>query len=114
MEVAAGGKTSGEFVIKINRQEGFTGAVKFANAMDEKKIRGIKNALPPVLVSGAALKDENQAAIKVTPQPRAIAGEVYDVVVSGTLRIGKEDIVRSIIVPVKISEKKIEKTEKSK
>ncbi len=111
VEVPAGGKAAAEFVMKINRQEGWNGAIRFTAAGDVKKIRGIKNALPPLTIAGAALKDETQATIKVTALSRAVVGDVYDVVISGTLKVGKEDVVRSTIVPVKIIAKKVEKAD---
>ena len=64
-------------------------------------------------IVGSAGKDLTQATIKVTPLPRAIAGEVYEIVISGTLKIGKEDVVRSTVVPIKIIETKVEKKEKT-
>ncbi|MFO0930433.1 MAG: hypothetical protein U0736_25960 [Gemmataceae bacterium] len=30
-------------------------------------------------------------------------GQVYDIVISGRLRVGTEDIVRSTVIPIKIA-----------
>lgn len=95
---------TGKVTVKIHRQPDGLGYIRFTNALGAKNREGTRNPLPQmVTVNGNAARDESEATINLTPLPRAVPGKVYDTVISAALRVGKEDIIRSVVIPIKIA-----------
>lgn len=105
---AAADKTA-KVMIKIHRQkgperlEGDDGSIRFTTAALAVTNRPAPRTVGiPFLITGNARREDAEATVTLTVQPQAVPGEVYEIVICGTMRLGKDEIVRSVVVPVKV------------
>lgn len=92
LEVAQGGKV--EVVVKATRQEEAKGAIRLAA---DTPPRGITVRATPIAA------DKGQATVTITVTNQAPVGLQENIIITGTLRIGKDNVTRyAPAIPIKV------------